>query len=60
MLVVGVLAALAAVAWAVLLTAHGGFWRTTQRLPPAGPTGPAHWPAVVAVVPARDLSLIHI
>jgi hopene-associated glycosyltransferase HpnB len=53
-LVVGVLAALAAVAWAVLLTAHGGFWRTTQRLPPAGPTGPAHWPAVVAVVPARD------
>ena len=54
MLVVGVLAALAAVAWAVLLTAHGGFWRTTQRLPPAGPTGPAHWPAVVAVVPARD------
>jgi hopene-associated glycosyltransferase HpnB len=56
-LVVGVLAALAAVAWIVLLTAHGGFWRTTQRLPPttpAGPAGPANWPAVVAVVPARD------
>jgi hopene-associated glycosyltransferase HpnB len=33
----GIAAALAAVAWAVLLTGHGGFWRTDQRLPaPAG------------------------
>ncbi|HEY1673148.1 MAG TPA: glycosyltransferase, partial [Streptosporangiaceae bacterium] len=68
MLVCGLLAALAAVAWAVLLTGHGGFWRTGQRLPrsgrdsvgPAGvsPAGtsqdPAAWPGVVAVVPARD------
>ncbi|HEX3752017.1 MAG TPA: glycosyltransferase [Streptosporangiaceae bacterium] len=53
MLVVGVLATLAAVAWAVLLTGHGRFWRTSQRLPPAGPE-PAAWPGVVAVVPARD------
>ena len=33
----GIAAALAAVAWAVLLTGHGGFWRTDQRLP--GPAG---------------------
>jgi hopene-associated glycosyltransferase HpnB len=46
-------AALAAVAWAVLLTGHGGFWRTDQRLPPV-PREPSRWPAVVAVVPARD------
>jgi hopene-associated glycosyltransferase HpnB len=35
-LVCGLLAALAAVAWAVLLTGHGGFWRTGQRLPGTG------------------------
>jgi hopene-associated glycosyltransferase HpnB len=46
-------AALAAVAWAVLLTGHGGFWRTSQRLP-AVTSEPARWPEVVAVVPARD------
>ncbi len=56
MLALGFLAALAAVAWVVLLTGHGGFWRTNQRLPGLGPAGsePASWPAVVAVVPARD------
>jgi cellulose synthase/poly-beta-1,6-N-acetylglucosamine synthase-like glycosyltransferase len=73
-LVCGLLAALAAVAWAVLLTGHGGFWRTGQRLPGAGrdsasqdpasqdPAGtsqdPAAWPGVVAVVPARDEAAI--
>jgi hopene-associated glycosyltransferase HpnB len=51
--VCGLLAALAAVAWAVLLTGHGGFWRTGQRLPVTGPE-PVTWPGVVAVVPARD------
>jgi hopene-associated glycosyltransferase HpnB len=30
------LAVLAAVAWAYLLTGHGGYWRTDQRLPGAG------------------------
>jgi hopene-associated glycosyltransferase HpnB len=56
---------LAAAAWAYLLAGHGGFWRTDQRLPrparPAGSAGPAapaaaplNWPAVMAVVPARD------
>jgi hopene-associated glycosyltransferase HpnB len=38
--------------WAYLLLAHGRFWSTATRLP-AG-TEPANWPAVVAVVPARD------
>ncbi len=45
-----------AAAWVYLVTAHGGFWRTGQRLPrlrAAGPE-PAAWPAVVAVVPARN------
>jgi hopene-associated glycosyltransferase HpnB len=47
----------AALAWVYLLACHGGFWRTDQRLPP-GPvvasTDPAAWPAVTAVVPARN------
>lgn len=56
MLAALVACALAAVAWAYLLIGHGGFWRTDQRLPRAsGPaTDPAAWPAVTAVVPARD------
>lgn len=48
------LAALAGVilfAWLGLALGHGGFWRV--RLPLRGPE-PAYWPAVVAVVPARD------
>ena len=44
---------LAAAAWVYLLAGHGQFWRTDQRLPPGG-TAPAAWPALVAVVPARD------
>jgi hopene-associated glycosyltransferase HpnB len=49
----GIVAALAAIAWVVLLTGHGGFWRTDQRLPAAS-REPARWPGVTAVVPARD------
>ncbi len=45
---------LAVAAWIYLLAGHGGFWRTDQRLPPAGPGELSTWPAVVAVVPARD------
>jgi hopene-associated glycosyltransferase HpnB len=52
-LVLAVVSALAAVAWLYLLTCHGGYWLTGQRLPPAS-TPPAAWPPVSAVVPARD------
>jgi hopene-associated glycosyltransferase HpnB len=47
--------AVSAAAWVYLVAAHGSFWRTGERLPPrrAG-TGRAPWPAVVAVVPARN------
>ena len=39
--------------WLYLLLFHRGFWRLRERdtLPV---TEPAHWPSVVAVVPARD------
>jgi hopene-associated glycosyltransferase HpnB len=40
-------------AWLYLHTAHGGFWRCDQRLTGNEPE-PPHWPAVTAVVPARD------
>jgi hopene-associated glycosyltransferase HpnB len=45
---------LAVAAWVYLIAGHGGFWRTDQRLPRADAGDPALWPAVVAVVPARD------
>ena len=53
MLVLAVVSALAAAAWLYLLTGHGGYWLTGQRLP-AVSAAPAAWPAVGAVVPARD------
>jgi hopene-associated glycosyltransferase HpnB len=47
--------AVSAAAWVYLVAAHGGFWRTGERLPPRrGGTGHVSWPAVVAVVPARN------
>jgi len=50
--------AVSAAAWIYLVAAHGGFWRTGQRLPLRRPTtttaGHDQWPAVVAVVPARN------
>jgi hopene-associated glycosyltransferase HpnB len=54
-------AAVAALAWAYLLAAHGGYWRTDQRLPPGARDAlrdPVRWPSVVAVVPARDEAAI--
>jgi hopene-associated glycosyltransferase HpnB len=45
-------ATLAALAWVYLLAAHGGFWRTDQRLPRGpGPTAPAG-AAPAALAPA--------
>jgi hopene-associated glycosyltransferase HpnB len=51
--------ALAALAlWLYLVSAHGGFWRTDQRLPDGAerwrPGDGGRWPRVAAVVPARD------
>ena len=47
--------ALAALVLAIWLgLAATGFWRTDQRDTRAATVAPARWPAVVAVVPARD------
>ena len=59
MLALSVACTAAAAVWAYLLIGHGGYWRTSQRLPPcpapSRPAGePARWPGVVAVIPARN------
>lgn len=41
------------VAWGVLIFLRGGFWRANQRLPDNTSDLPL-WPAVAAVIPARD------
>ena len=41
----------AAAAWLYLLTLHGGYWRTSHRLPPGGQ---GQLPAVTVVIPARN------
>ena len=50
------LAAAALAAWLVLLAGRGGFWRAAPRLDGARDAAPPPeiWPAVAAVVPARD------
>ena len=45
------LGALGCAIWAYLLLARGGFWWHVPRLEARAP---AYWPAVVAVIPARD------
>ncbi len=55
--VAAALCSLAALTWVYLLAAHGGYWRTDQRLPASGPA-PRAWPDVVAVVPARNESSV--
>jgi hopene-associated glycosyltransferase HpnB len=52
-LIACVLASAAALAWLYLLTLHGGYWRTSQRLPPHG-AADAALPRVTAVIPARN------
>ena len=56
MLVLAIICAVSAAAWIYLVAAHGGFWQTSQRLPPASPppAEPVTWPGVAAVVPARN------
>ena len=53
MLALSIACLAAAVAWVYLVAAHGGFWRTSQRLPRIA-AEPRAWPDVVAVVPARN------
>jgi cellulose synthase/poly-beta-1,6-N-acetylglucosamine synthase-like glycosyltransferase len=52
----GIACVLSAVAWVYLVFFHGWYWRTGQRLPAARGVPEASWPAVVAVVPARNES----
>jgi hopene-associated glycosyltransferase HpnB len=49
-----ILAAASAIAWVVLLAFRGGFWLCRERDDRGEAPGPASWPAVVAVVPARN------
>jgi len=53
---VEVIALASLAAWVYLVAAHGGFWRTTQRLPPVVTASgrSAAWPAVTAVIPSRN------
>ena len=53
MLTLSIACTAAAVAWLYLVAAHGGYWRTSQRLPRIT-AEPDAWPDVVAVVPARN------
>ncbi|HEX9040954.1 MAG TPA: glycosyltransferase [Trebonia sp.] len=53
MLVVAIACVVGAAAWVYLVAGHGGFWLTSQRLP-AVSAAPGTWPAVAAVVPARN------
>src|SRR5882757_3094193 len=53
MLALSIACATAALAWVYLVAVHGGFWRTSERLPPVT-REPQAWPDVVAVVPARN------
>jgi glycosyltransferase involved in cell wall biosynthesis len=48
------LAGLVLAIWLYLVMAHGGFWRASVRDDTDVPAPPAHWPGVVAVVPARN------
>ncbi len=64
-LVLAIACVVSAVAWVYLLAGHGAFWLTSPRLPAvsgvavggaglAPGIGAAAWPAVAAVVPARN------
>ena len=53
-LVLAIACVVSAAAWLYLVVAHGGFWRTSQRLPPVASPAPEPWPTVAAVVPARN------
>ncbi len=47
-------ALIALAVWLALAFARGGFWLTAERDTRDPPPEPRHWPAVTAIVPARD------
>jgi hopene-associated glycosyltransferase HpnB len=49
-----IVACIALLVWAGLATARHGFWRMRERDDRDVPPAPQHWPAVAAIVPARD------
>jgi hopene-associated glycosyltransferase HpnB len=53
MLALSIACLLAALAWVYLVAGHGGFWRAAEWLP-ATRGEPGTWPAVAAVIPARN------
>ena len=53
-MVLWLLTLLPLLAWVYLLAFHGGFWRRDQYFVPSGIPGPPIWPAVAAIVPARN------
>jgi hopene-associated glycosyltransferase HpnB len=53
-LLTGLAASLPLVIWVYLLVGRGGFWLAHERDDVAEPAEPPSWPAVTAVVPARD------
>jgi hopene-associated glycosyltransferase HpnB len=54
MTVLSALAALSLVVWLCLLFGRDGFWRARPRIEDETPPEPGSWPAVVAIVPARN------
>ncbi len=53
MLALSIACTAAAVVWLYLVAGHGGYWRTSEWLPPVT-REPDAWPDVVAAVPARN------
>ena len=53
-MIVLAIGALSLTIWLVLVFARHGFWRTLERDTGGLPPVPKHWPAVTAIVPARD------
>ena len=53
-MVLWILALLPLLTWVYLLAFHGGFWRGDQYFIPSRIPSPPQWPAVAAIVPARN------
>jgi hopene-associated glycosyltransferase HpnB len=53
-MLIGVIACLPLLTWAYMILGRGGFWLARERDDRDQPADPVIWPAVTAVVPARD------